>query len=283
MHYYSSSTCISVLLLPATRFGPCVSRKLVIHLSRVSGLRRTGKSCRLRWLNYLRPDVRRGNITPEEQLLILELHSRWGNRWSKIAQHLPGRTDNEIKNYWRTRVQKHAKQLRCDVNSRQFRDVVRYVWMPRLVERIQAESGHDALAPATVSAPAACQVTAYSRHDHMDYYYNEPSQTAAAMSPDDTSSALLSSLTTEASHHHQLASSTATPTNEGVGGVVQCGGAMTTTGPAEEEDVFGGSWSDLLATTGRDESMFGLPDFELADFEENLWSLDDLCLHQQWS
>ncbi|PPS09258.1 hypothetical protein GOBAR_AA11388 [Gossypium barbadense] len=102
------------------------------------GLKRTGKSCRLRWLNYLRPDIRRGNITLEEQLLILELHSRWGNRWSKIAQHLPGRTDNEIKNYWRTRVQKHAKQLKCDVNSKQFKDTMRYLWMPRLVERIQA-------------------------------------------------------------------------------------------------------------------------------------------------
>ncbi|GAV71668.1 Myb_DNA-binding domain-containing protein [Cephalotus follicularis] len=107
-------------------------------LARCAGLRRTGKSCRLRWLNYLRPDVRRGNITLEEQLLILELHSRWGNRWSKIAQHLPGRTDNEIKNYWRTRVQKHAKQLKCDVNSKQFKDTMRYLWMPRLVERIQA-------------------------------------------------------------------------------------------------------------------------------------------------
>ncbi|BAF11851.1 transcription factor MYB2 [Oryza sativa Japonica Group] len=107
-------------------------------LARSAGLKRTGKSCRLRWLNYLRPDLRRGNITPQEQLLILELHSRWGNRWSKIAQHLPGRTDNEIKNYWRTRVQKHAKQLKCDVNSQQFKDVMRYLWMPRLVERIQA-------------------------------------------------------------------------------------------------------------------------------------------------
>ncbi|CAL9125245.1 unnamed protein product [Musa acuminata var. zebrina] len=49
-------------------------------LARRAGLKRTGKSCRLRWLNYLRPDVRRGNITPEEHLLILDLHSRWGNR-----------------------------------------------------------------------------------------------------------------------------------------------------------------------------------------------------------
>ncbi|WOH15821.1 hypothetical protein DCAR_0935367 [Daucus carota subsp. sativus] len=119
-------------------------------LARSAGLKRTGKSCRLRWLNYLRPDVRRGNITLEEQLLILELHSRWGNRWSKIAQHLPGRTDNEIKNYWRTRVQKHAKQLKCDVNSKQFKDTMRYLWMPRLVERIQAAaSGTSSTAIAT--------------------------------------------------------------------------------------------------------------------------------------
>lgn len=124
-------------------------------LARCAGLKRTGKSCRLRWLNYLRPDVRRGNITLEEQLLILELHSRWGNRWSKIAQHLPGRTDNEIKNYWRTRVQKHAKQLKCDVNSKQFKDTMRYLWMPRLVERIQAA----ATATATTTTTAAATST----------------------------------------------------------------------------------------------------------------------------
>ncbi|KAL2922233.1 Transcription factor MYB78 [Bienertia sinuspersici] len=121
-------------------------------LARCAGLKRTGKSCRLRWLNYLRPDVRRGNITLEEQLLILELHSRWGNRWSKIAQYLPGRTDNEIKNYWRTRVQKHAKQLKCDVNSKQFQDTMRYLWMPRLVERIQAANGTHTTATATATA-----------------------------------------------------------------------------------------------------------------------------------
>ncbi|OWM88013.1 hypothetical protein CDL15_Pgr016586 [Punica granatum] len=144
-------------------------------LARSAGLKRTGKSCRLRWLNYLRPDVRRGNITLEEQLLILELHSRWGNRWSKIAQYLPGRTDNEIKNYWRTRVQKHAKQLQCDVNSKQFKDTMRYLWMPRLVERIQAASGSAASCPAPaassgVTSPGGSTITTMtgSGNHHFD-------------------------------------------------------------------------------------------------------------------
>ncbi|CAL5071080.1 unnamed protein product [Urochloa decumbens] len=127
-------------------------------LARCAGLRRTGKSCRLRWLNYLRPDLRRGNITASEQLMILELHSRWGNRWSKIAQHLPGRTDNEIKNYWRTRVQKHARQLNCDVNSQQFKDLMRYLWMPRLLERIGAGDDDSSMPQAEQQLPAAWPV-----------------------------------------------------------------------------------------------------------------------------
>ncbi|CAL5413663.1 unnamed protein product [Camellia sinensis] len=78
-------------------------------VARLAGLKRNGKSCRLRWVNYLRPDLKRGQITPHEETIILELHARWGNRWSTIARSLPGRTDNEIKNYWRTHFKKKAK------------------------------------------------------------------------------------------------------------------------------------------------------------------------------
>ncbi|KAL2487838.1 transcription factor MYB [Forsythia ovata] len=79
-------------------------------IAKVSGLKRTGKSCRLRWVNYLHPDLKRGKMTPHEERLVLELHSKWGNRWSRIAQKLPGRTDNEIKNYWRTHMRKKAQE-----------------------------------------------------------------------------------------------------------------------------------------------------------------------------
>ncbi|XWS63542.1 hypothetical protein CRYUN_Cryun06bG0108000 [Craigia yunnanensis] len=109
-------------------------------LAKCAGLKRTGKSCRLRWLNYLKPDIKRGNLTPQEQLSILELHSKWGNRWSKIAQHLPGRTDNEIKNYWRTRVQKQARQLNIESNSKRFLEAVQCFWMPRLLQKVEQTS-----------------------------------------------------------------------------------------------------------------------------------------------
>ncbi|GAB2231191.1 hypothetical protein Droror1_Dr00027480 [Drosera rotundifolia] len=78
-------------------------------LPKKAGLLRCGKSCRLRWMNYLRPGIKRGNITPDEEDLIMRLHLLLGNRWSLIAGRLPGRTDNEIKNYWNTHLIKRVK------------------------------------------------------------------------------------------------------------------------------------------------------------------------------
>jgi hypothetical protein len=76
------------------------------NLAHKAGLMRCGKSCRQRWLNYLRPDIKLGNISPDEDELIIRLHRLLGNRWSLIAGRLPGRTDNEIKNYWNSQLGK---------------------------------------------------------------------------------------------------------------------------------------------------------------------------------
>lgn len=88
-----------------------------IALPRKAGLRRCGKSCRLRWLNYLRPDIRHGGFTEEEDRLICNLYNQMGSRWSVIASQLPGRTDNDVKNYWNTKLKKKFSSGKISLTS----------------------------------------------------------------------------------------------------------------------------------------------------------------------
>nr|ABB83828.1 VENOSA [Antirrhinum majus] len=73
-----------------------------------AGLNRCRKSCRMRWLNYLSPNIKRGSFTRDEVDLIVRLHKLLGNRWSLIAGRLPGRTGNDVKNFWNTHFEKKS-------------------------------------------------------------------------------------------------------------------------------------------------------------------------------
>ncbi|KAL8518724.1 hypothetical protein ACS0TY_009899 [Phlomoides rotata] len=79
-----------------------------------AGLERCGRSCRLRWTNYLRPDIKREKFSCHEEKSIIRLHALLGNRWSVIAAHLPNRSDNEIRNYWNTRLKKRLTRMGID-------------------------------------------------------------------------------------------------------------------------------------------------------------------------
>ncbi|GMP54327.1 hypothetical protein CsSME_00019531 [Camellia sinensis var. sinensis] len=81
------------------------------QLPKFAGLSRCGKSCRLRWMNYLRPNIKRGNFSKEEEEIIINLHESLGNRWSAMAAQLPGRTDNDIKNHWHSYLKKRSSRI----------------------------------------------------------------------------------------------------------------------------------------------------------------------------
>ncbi|XP_075107264.1 uncharacterized protein LOC107800820 isoform X2 [Nicotiana tabacum] len=86
------------------------------HMPKFAG--RTGKSCRLRWVNYLSPDVKRGPFSMEEVEIVVKTYQELGNRWSAIAARLPGRIDNEVKNFFHTHLKKHLGVLKSTTRAR---------------------------------------------------------------------------------------------------------------------------------------------------------------------
>lgn len=73
---------------------------------------RTGKQVRDRYLNYLRPNINQKEWTAEEDKLLKDLYDELGNKWSRIAVYLQGRTENQVKNRFYAAIRKQKRKIK---------------------------------------------------------------------------------------------------------------------------------------------------------------------------
>ncbi|XP_031385440.1 transcription factor MYB36-like [Punica granatum] len=138
-----------------------------IALPQKIGLKRCGKSCRLRWLNYLRPNLKHGGFSEEEDNIICSLYISIGSRWSIIAAQLPGRTDNDIKNYWNTRLKKKLLGRRKQSNASRFSST----------DNQDACSSEDSTHPPALSSSALERLQLHMQLQRLNSplsFYNNP-------------------------------------------------------------------------------------------------------------
>ncbi|XP_047311825.1 myb-related protein 306-like [Impatiens glandulifera] len=121
-----------------------------------TGLPRCSKSCRLRWTNYLRPGIKRGNFNEREENMIIHLQALLGNRWAAIASYLPQRTDNDIKNFWNTHLKKKVFEGEQGSSS-SIRNNTKGQWEKKLQTDMQTakQAFCDALSPPPFPSPSS--------------------------------------------------------------------------------------------------------------------------------
>lgn len=73
-------------------------------------LDRDSKSCLERWKNYLKPGIKKGSLTEEEQNLVIHLQAKYGNKWKKIAAEVPGRTAKRLGKWWEVFKEKQQRE-----------------------------------------------------------------------------------------------------------------------------------------------------------------------------
>ncbi|PNY04229.1 transcription repressor MYB 5-like protein [Trifolium pratense] len=154
-------------------------------LPKRAGLLRCGKSCRLRWMNYLRPSVKRGQIAPDEEDLILRLHRLLGNRWSLIAGRIPGRTDNEIKNYWNTHLSKKLINQGIDPRTHKPLNNINPSTSSIIPNINHQITNHFTSSPTPHHHPMIYNQSNHPSHDHNHYYPQQQQQEAKEVNDDD--------------------------------------------------------------------------------------------------
>ncbi|KAK2994633.1 hypothetical protein RJ640_025687 [Escallonia rubra] len=245
-----------------------------------TGLRRCSKSCRLRWTNYLRPGIRRGDFTDDEEKMIIQLQALLGNKWAAIASYLPERTDNDIKNYWNTHLKKKLRKLQAGSDHFRCKDeglsssshsISRGQWERRLQTDIHMakQALTDAL---SLDEKPSFLVPESKPSDSNGYYPCTSKTTQAASYPTYASSTeniarLLKGWTKNAPTKPVQANSSSTQHSFNNNAMTDCTSSEGTNTPTAESNINSGI--DLSEAF---ESLFGFESFDSSnsDFEASL-------------
>ncbi|KAL1190919.1 Transcription factor DUO1 [Cardamine amara subsp. amara] len=163
-----------VLINHVNRYGPrewsSIRSKGLLH--------RTGKSCRLRWVNKLRPNLKNGcKFSSEEERTVIELQSEFGNKWARIATYLPGRTDNDVKNFWSSRQKRLARILHnsSDASSSSFNTKssssshrTKGKNVKPLPQSFNPSQGFGVVEEEDITVSSSSKIFPYSTDDHVD-------------------------------------------------------------------------------------------------------------------
>ncbi|KDP35642.1 hypothetical protein JCGZ_09080 [Jatropha curcas] len=112
-------------------------------------LNRDAKSCLERWKNYLKPGIKKGSLTEEEQRLVIRLQAKHGNKWKKIAAEVPGRTAKRLGKWWEVFKEKQQREQKENNKTIEPIDEGKY---DRILETFAEKLVKERPAPAFVMA-----------------------------------------------------------------------------------------------------------------------------------
>ncbi|XP_010529828.1 PREDICTED: transcription factor AS1 [Tarenaya hassleriana] len=139
-------------------------------------LNRDAKSCLERWKNYLKPGIKKGSLTEEEQRLVIRLQAKHGNKWKKIAAEVPGRTAKRLGKWWEVFKEKQQREQKESSKRVEPIDESKY---DRILESfaeklVKERSIAGASASSSTSSSSLVMANSNSGFLHNDPSHNNP-------------------------------------------------------------------------------------------------------------